>query len=215
MRIELFADIACPWCYIGERRLKRALQARGLAADVVWRPFQLQPGLPRDGQPWDAFVDAKFGGAGRAQGMFAHVAAAAAGDGIDFRFDRVAVAPNTRDAHRIMMLAGEKGLTWEMAEALFRAYFTDGQDVTRGAVLADLARAVGIAESETWAMLRSDRFTLEVDAGQARAAQLGVTGVPFFVFGDAYALSGAQSYEVMLQVLDQAEGHRSPIPPRG
>jgi len=209
MKIELFADIACPWCYIGERRLKRALDARGLAAEVVWRPFQLQPGLPRDGQPWDAFVDAKFGGAARAKPMFAHVAAAASGDGIDFRFDRMAVAPNTRDCHRLMMLAGEKGRTWEMAEALFRAYFTEGQDVTRGAVLAELARSVGIDETETWAMLRSDRFTLEVDAGQARAAELGVQGVPFFVFGDAYGLSGAQSYEVMLQVLDQATEHVS------
>ena len=203
MKIELFADITCPWCYIGERRLKRALEARKVDAGVVWRPFQLQPGLPREGLPWSAFVEQKFGGPARAQGMFAQVAAAGAGDGIDFRFDRVAVAPNTRDCHRLVVLAGEKGRTWEMAEALFRAYFTDGQDVTRGAVLVDAARSAGLDESEAWGVLRTDRFTLDVDAGQARAAELGVNGVPFFVLDDKYAFSGAQPYETFVQVLDR------------
>jgi predicted DsbA family dithiol-disulfide isomerase len=203
MRIELFADIACPWCYVGERRLQRALRDRGVEARVVWRPYQLQPGLPREGRPWAEFVEAKFGGAARAAGMFAHVASAGAPEGIEFRFDRVPVAPNTRDAHRLMMLAAEKGKTWEAAEALFRAHFTDGQDVTRGAVLVELAESIGLDANETWAMLRSDRFTLEVDAGQARAAEVGVQGVPFYVFGDRYALSGAQPYETFLQALDQ------------
>ena len=203
MRIELFADIACPWCYVGERRLYRALKDRGVDADVTWRPYQLQPGLPREGRPWAEFVDAKFGGAARAAGMFAHVSAAGAPEGIEFRFARVAVAPNTRDCHRVMMLAAEKGKTWEAAEALFGAYFTDGQDVTRGAVLVELAQGIGLDANETWAMLRSDRFTFDVDAGQARAAQLGVQGVPFYVFDDKYALSGAQPYDVFLQALDQ------------
>jgi predicted DsbA family dithiol-disulfide isomerase len=203
MRIELFADIACPWCYIGERRLHRALADRGTHAEVTWRPYQLQPGLPREGRPWPEFVDAKFGGAARAAGMFAQVSAAGAPEGIDFRFDRVAVAPNTRDCHRVMMLAAEKGKTWEAAEALFAAYFTDGQDVTRGAVLVELAEKVGLDASETWATLRSDRSTLDVDAGQARAAELGVQGVPFYVFADKYALSGAQPYEVFVETLDQ------------
>jgi predicted DsbA family dithiol-disulfide isomerase len=206
MKIELFADIACPWCYIGERRLRRALEARGVEADVVWRPYQLQPGLPREGLPWSRFVDEKFGGAARAQGMFAQVAAAGAGEGIDFRFDRVAVAPNTRDCHRLMMLSGEHGRTWQMADALFRAYFTDGQDVTRGAVLAAEAVKAGLDENATWAMLRSDRFTLEIDAGQARAAEIGIGGVPFFILADRFTLSGAQPYDTFLQVLDRAGG---------
>ncbi|HET6229988.1 MAG TPA: DsbA family oxidoreductase [Longimicrobiaceae bacterium] len=203
MKIELFADIACPWCYIGERRLRKALEDAGVDADVVWRPYQLQPGLPRGGMPWAELVEKKFGGAQRAAGMFAHVASAGAPEGIEFRFDRITVAPSTRDSHRLMMLAGEHGRTWEMAEALFRAYFTDGKDVTRGAVLVEAAKEAGIDAAEAWAVLGSDRYEREVDAGQGRAADVGVQGVPFYVFDGKYALSGAQPPAVFADVLRQ------------
>ena len=130
MLIEVYSDIACPWCYIGERRLERALAARPeIQAECHWRPFQLQPDLPREGMPWRDLIDAKFGGAARAEAIFARVAQAGAPDGIDFRFDRMTIAPNTRDAHRLIAYAAGQGREWPMALALFAAHFTEGRDV--------------------------------------------------------------------------------------
>jgi predicted DsbA family dithiol-disulfide isomerase len=124
LKIEVFADIACPWCYIGEHRLERALAARPeLQVEWRWRPFQLQPNLPASGIPWDTFASAKFGGAARAQAMFEHVAGVGAEEGIQFAFDRIATAPNTADAHRLILFAQETGRQRDAALALFRAFY--------------------------------------------------------------------------------------------
>lgn len=204
MRIEVYADIACPWCYIGERRLEQAMQQRpDLEIVRHWRPFQLQPGLPATGVPWNEFAPRKFGGESRAEAMFQHVARVGAPDGIDFRFDRVATAANTTDGHRLILFAAEQGREWDMVERLFQAYFTDGRNLNNIDDLVAAAVAVGLDEAATRQFLDSDRFREEVAESQDIADQLGIQGVPFYIINERYGLSGAQPVEVFLQALDQ------------
>jgi predicted DsbA family dithiol-disulfide isomerase len=204
MLIELYADIACPWCYIGERRLAEALRQRpDITVERRWRPFQLQPDLPAQGLPWKEFVQTKFGGAVQAQRIFARVAEAGAPDGIDFRFDRVATAPNTLDAHRLVLFAAERGQEWPMADALYAAHFTDGRDLNDLDQLVALAESVGLDGEEARAYLASDAGTAEVEASQEQAERLGITGVPFYVIDGRYGLSGAQPVEVFVRALDE------------
>jgi predicted DsbA family dithiol-disulfide isomerase len=207
MLIEVYADVVCPWCAIGERRLARALAERpGLAVERRWRPFQLQPQLPPGGVPWAAFVDAKFGGVARAQAAFARVAAVGAEEGLTFAFDRVASAPNTVDAHRLILHAARHGREWAMADALFTAYFAGGADLNDPDQLVAAAVGVGLSGVETRAFLAGDEARDEVAASQAEAAELGVTGVPFFVLDGRYAVSGAQPVALFLRALDIASG---------
>lgn len=203
VKIEVFADIACPWCYIGERRLRRVLQARGVEAEVRWRPYELQRGMPSDGVPWSDFVERKFGGWERARPMFAQVQAAASGEGIRFDFERVASAPNTRGAHRVILMAEERGKGMEAAEALFAAYFTEGRDVGDPAVLAEIGASVGLDAAAVRDLLASDHLVAEVEESEAVAERSGVTGVPLFVFDERYGISGAQPEEVFTATLDR------------
>ena len=205
MRIDVFADIACPWCYIGEKRLEQALAQRpDLHAEVRWHPFQLQPDLPRPGEDWHDFVESKFGGEQRAERAFESVRRAAQGEGIDFRFDRMAAAPNTEDAHRLVLLAAEKGREWEVVTALFKAHFTEGRHVGDLDTLVEIAAGEGLDPSEVRSYLESEQGTAEVRASQATAGRLGINGVPFFIFDGRYAISGAQPPEVFLEALDEA-----------
>jgi len=204
--IDVFADIACPWCYVGERRLKRALDARGAQAEVRWHPYELQRGMPREGLPWNEMVEKKFGGWDRARPMFQHVQNAGAEEGIRFDFERVASAPNSRLAHRVMLLAQERGRFWEAAEAIFAAYFTEGRDVGSAEVLAQVALTAGLDADEVREMLAGDRFVAEVEKSEEAAAAGGISGVPFFVFNGRFGLSGAQPMEVFEMALDRAAG---------
>lgn len=209
MRIDVYADVVCPWCYIGEHRLERALTLRPeLRVERRWRPYQLQPGMPAGGITWEEFVRTRFGGAERARGMFAQVAAAGAQDGVRFDWERVATAPNTVDAHRLILWAAEQGREWAMADALFRGYFTEGRDLNAEDDLAALAAEAGLDPEAARGHLRGDAGRDEVLRSQDTAAELGISGVPFFVIEDRYGISGAQPVELFLRALDQvaAEG---------
>jgi predicted DsbA family dithiol-disulfide isomerase len=204
MKIEVWADIACPWCWIGETRLRRALEQRpDVQAEIIWRPYQLQPGFPPEGKPWDELVRTKFGGPERARGMFAHVASAGAEDGLPFDFERVSVAPNTKTAHRLVLFAQRHGKGMEMAEALFRAYFAEGRDVAKTGVLADVAASVGLDRDRVARFLAGSELVDEVDESQSEAAGNGINGVPFFVLEGKYAFSGAQPVDTFVTVVDQ------------
>lgn len=204
MTIDVFADIACPWCYIGEARLQRALAQRpDLQAERRWRPFQLQPGLPPEGLPIDPFFHDKFGGRERTEAMFAHVTRVGAADGLLFDFSRLAGAPNTADAHRLILFAGEHERTWPMAEALFRGYFAEGRHPGHTEDLVALAAEAGLPEAEVREFLAGDRLRDDVARSQDEASRLGVTGVPFYVFDGRYAVSGAQPPEAFMGVLDK------------
>jgi predicted DsbA family dithiol-disulfide isomerase len=211
LRIDLWADVACPWCWIGERRLGAALdrlQARrpGVEVDLRWRPFQLQPGLPREGTDWAVFAREKFGGEARAEQMFAHVARAGEAEGLRFRFDRVAVAPNTADAHRLILWAvGALGADVRTAaDALFRAYFAEGRNVSDRDLLADLAVHLGAGRAAARAMLDSNVLEMEVQGAMREAARLGIRGVPFVVLDERLAIAGAQPAELFDRALAAA-----------
>ncbi len=204
MKIDVYADIACPWCYIGEKRLEQALSMRpDLKAELQWKPFQLRPEMPKEGVRWSDFEVEKFGGHDRAQQIFARVTSVGAEDDIDFRFDRIPVAPNTLDAHRLVLFAREQGREWEAVAALFAAYFTEGRDVGDLDTLVQIAQEIGLDETAARDYLQSDRNVEAVSESQEEAYGVGVQGVPFYVFDERYALSGAQSLETFLWALDE------------
>jgi len=209
MRIDVYADVVCPWCYVGEKRLEKALRERpDLNVERRWRPFQLRPEMPAGGVPWRPFALEKFGGEEGMRRAFAHVAAAGEPDGARFDFDRVASAPNTVDAHRLILHAAGRGGEWPMADALFRGYFAEGRDLNDPDDLAAMAADAGIDADETRALLAGDAGTQDVREGQQAAAEIGIGGVPFYVIDDLYAVSGGQPAEVWLRTLDAIEAER-------
>ncbi len=204
MKIDVYADIACPWCYIGEKRLEQALSMRpDLKAELQWRPFQLRPEMPKEGVVWRDFEVQKFGGHEKAQQIFARVTSAGAEDGIDFRFDKIPVAPNTLDAHRLVLFAREQGREWEAVAALFAAHFTEGRNVGDLDTLVAIGEGIGLDSAAVRDYLQSDRNAEAVTESQEEAYSVGVQGVPFYVFDERYALSGAQPLETFLWALDE------------
>jgi predicted DsbA family dithiol-disulfide isomerase len=204
IKIEVYADIACPWCYIGLRRLDAALAERPhIAVERHWRPFQLRPEMPIEGIEWGEFVETKFGGASRAEIAFARVGEAGAPDGIRFRFDLMKRAPNTLDAHRLVLFAVEQGREWETAIALYTAYFEQGRDISSRAVIAEIASELGYDGEEVTAYLESAKNRDEVTESQDLAHRLGINGVPFYVLNNQYGISGAQPVELFVAALDR------------
>ncbi|MFL5580942.1 MAG: DsbA family oxidoreductase [Gemmatimonadaceae bacterium] len=203
--VDVYADVVCPWCWIGERRLARALAERPqLRVERRWRPFQLRPELPREGASWADFKRQTFGSEARARAAFAQVAASGADVDVRFDFDRVAHAPNTADAHRTILLAADAGLEWEVAERLFVAHFAEGANLGDRALLAALAAEAGLEANVVRSHLETEEGAAEVQASQREAHSLGVTGVPFVVLDDRYAVAGAQPLETFLRALDTA-----------
>lgn len=202
LTIDVISDVICPWCWIGKRRLEKALDGR--PATVRWHPFQLNPDMPREGIERKAYRIRKFGNWVRSQELDAQVAAAGCGEGLAFNFDRQTRTPNTLDAHRVIWLAGERGVQDAMAEALFQAYFTDGRDLCDRNTLAEVAAGGGLHRSEVDELLAGDKGLNVVRAGEEHARRLGVSGVPFFVVNGKVALSGAQPPELFRQAFDQA-----------
>ncbi|HLT47200.1 MAG TPA: DsbA family oxidoreductase [Rubricoccaceae bacterium] len=203
MTLDVFADLACPWCYIGDARLQRALDARPhLQVERRWRPFQLQPDLP-PWQPWQAFAARKFGSAERARALFATVTEIGRREGLTFAFDAMPTAPNTADAHRLVLLGEAHGRAFETARAFFRGYFAEGRNLNDPADLVALAEAAGLPGAEAREVLAGDRFRDRVEKSQQAARRLGFAGVPFYVFDRQYTLSGAQPTEVFVEQLDR------------
>jgi predicted DsbA family dithiol-disulfide isomerase len=203
LTIDVISDVICPWCFIGKRRLEKALSGR--PATVRWHPFQLNPDMPREGIDRKSYRIGKFGSWERSQELDARVAAAGEDEGIAFRFDKMARTPNTLDAHRIIWLAGERGVQDAVVEALFLAYFTEGEDLSDRATLAEVAADAGLDRAEVYELLASDKGIDVVQAGEEQARRLGVSGVPFFVVNGRVALSGAQPPELFRQAFEQAE----------
>ena len=174
VRIDIVADVTCPWCYIGKRRLDRALAMRpDIAAKRVWRPFQLNPELPRDGLPRELYLQIKFGLGRNAARVHANIAAAGREEGIDFAFDKIHRTPNTVNAHRLIALAGRDGSEDEMAEGLFHGYFVEALDISDIDVLAAIAGGCGLGRAATRRYLTSDDGAMEVLA-EYRARQIGI-----------------------------------------
>ena len=205
MKVEIYSDIACPWCYIGKHRFERALAAfpDREQVEVVYRPYQLDPQAPAASSPHRAYLDSRYG-PGSAQ-MDARVAAIGAGEGIAFDFDR-ALHVNTLLGHRLLRLAlTEYGPKVQAAlkEKLFEARFAEGGDVGDPQQLADLAEQVGIDRGRAAAYLASDEGAEQVAAELAEAREIGVTSVPTYVFDGRWAVSGAQETDTFRKVLDE------------
>jgi predicted DsbA family dithiol-disulfide isomerase len=203
MHIDIVSDVICPWCFIGKRRLEKALALRpDLSAEVTWRPFQLNPDMPPEGMERQAYVAAKFGTSGQAERIYANVAQIGAGIGIPFAFDRIRRTPNTRDAHRLIRWAAAQGRADALVEGLFQAYFVDGHDVGDRAVLGEIAGAVGLDDAEARRWLDGADDIEPVLAEDRGARRLGINAVPCFIFERHYAVSGAQEPEFFLPIFD-------------
>ncbi len=215
LAIDVWSDVACPWCYIGKRRLEAALDRfeHRDEVELTWHSFELDPSAPAVTPPsltHVALLAKKFGTTpAAAQSMIDRVAGVAAQDGLAFRLD-IARSGNTFDAHRLVHWAHTQGKQDAMKERLFKAYFTEGEAVGDRAVLTRLAREVGLDEERAHEMLLGDDFAKDVRADEDDARRLGITGVPFFVVGERFAVSGAQPADVILGALQRAWSERAP-----
>ena len=206
--MEIYSDIVCPWCFIGKRRLEQAIETAGYAnrAHVTWRPFQLNPTMPKSGMDRRAYLDAKFGGAEARRAMEERLAKAGEADGIVFAFDRIERTPNTFEAHRLMWRAQQHGKQDDLAEALFHAYFSEGRDIGDGQTLVDIAAEIGLHRDEARQFLASDQGVEEVRTEEAAGHRLGIQGVPYFVLNGSVSISGAQPPDIFVSALQQAKG---------
>ncbi|WP_406674431.1 DsbA family oxidoreductase [Nonomuraea sp. N2-4H] len=195
MKVEIFSDVACPWCYIGHTRFDKAAErfrAKGGTIEVTMRPFQLDPNATAEGQPLIPMMERKFGP--QAKQMVERVKGVGAEEGLDLRFED-AISVSTFEAHRLINVATKQGRGEEMADRLFRAYFTEGRNVADPAVLAELAAEVGVTDTGEGAD--------EVREQLARAHALGISGVPLFLFEGKYAVSGAQPEDAFAAAIDE------------
>lgn len=214
MRVEVWSDVVCPWCYIGKRRLEGALARFPQAGqvEVVWRSFELDPEAPLEPQgTLEERLAAKYGmSLAEARAANARVAGIAAGEGL--RYDLAAARPgNTFDAHRLLHLAAERQLQPALKERLLRAYFSEGAPIADREALVRLAVEAGLDAAEARRVLGSDAYAEQVRADEREAAALGCQGVPFFVIDRAYGVSGAQPADLLLRVLQEAWSAAHPL----
>jgi predicted DsbA family dithiol-disulfide isomerase len=202
VRVDVWLDLVCPWCYIGARRLDRAVAELGEEVEVVLHSFELDPAAPAEGgAPTLGHLATKYGmSPEQARAAQLRVSDVARTDGLEYRLDETHHL-NSFDAHRLLHAAREQGLQLELAERLMRAYFTEAQDIADRAVLARLAGEAGVDAAD---VLAGDAYADAVRADERQAAGYGIHGVPFFVLADRYAIEGAQPAELLLQGLQQA-----------
>ncbi|MDH3233237.1 MAG: DsbA family oxidoreductase [Alphaproteobacteria bacterium] len=205
--IDIVSDTVCPWCFIGKRRLERALAERGTESKVFigWRPFQLNPDMPAEGMDRKDYLAAKFGGEQGAQRVYDNIRQAGQSEGIEFNFNAVGRTPNTINSHRLIDRAGQDGKQDAVVEALFQGYFVDGQNIGDTEVLVNIGTAGGLDPDATRAYLESDEDVERIRGEDAMARRMGVQGVPCFILNRKYAISGAQDPQVFLQAIAQVE----------
>lgn len=197
LTVEVASDVVCPWCYIGKRRLEKALKLLEgeVSVDLRWLPFQLNPGMPREGMPRAQYRKSKFGSLEHSRGLDARVAAEGQGEGIAFAFERIQRTPNTLAAHQLIDLAKKQDL---VVDALFRAYFEEGKDIGDAAVLAEIAARCGVAG---WPQQARDVSELEESV-----RGLGISAVPTFIFERKLGVSGAHPPESLAAAMREAVG---------
>lgn len=214
MLIEIVSDIICPWCYIGQRRLERALaHETGPAPVLLWRAFQLNPDMPPDGVPRQAYLAAKFGGTFHASRIYQAIGEAGEAEGIRFEFDRIERTPNSLNAHRLKRFARRHDVEADVTWRLFRAYFEEARDIGLVGVLTDIAAEAGLDRGQALRYLASDEDRIAVLTEDIGARRQGINGVPCVVIDGKYALSGAQEPEFFLPLFDLARQDAArPVP---
>lgn len=202
--IDIVSDPVCPWCFIGKRRLERALAERSEDFKVHWRPFQLNPEMPATGMSRENYLALKFGGPERAQKIYDSVARAGESEQIDFRFDDIKVQPNTFDAHRLIRWSGSAGVQDAVVEELFTRYFFKGRNIGDRTELLDVAKTAGMDGDLVEDLLARDADRQLIENEERQARQAGISGVPCFIVAGRYAVSGAQDPSVLSNVFDLA-----------
>jgi len=209
--VDVISDVICPWCYIGKRRLEKAIAALDSQHEVQvhWHPFQLNPAMPKEGISRKEYRTRKFGSWERSMELDAKVIAVGKSEGINFAFDKTIRTPNTVDAHRLIWLADQHRCQDAVVEALFRAYFTDGWNISDRETIIDVGAEVGLDQQAVETMLNSDQgMDVIAEAGEL-SQRHGVTGVPFFIINNSLTLSGAQEPDTFLDAFRQAVGKDS------
>ncbi len=206
LTVDVISDVVCPWCFIGKRRLEKAVAALDRQVKVCWLPFQLNPLMPKDGISRKDYRIKKFGSWERSQELDAQVAAAGKAEGIHFAFYQMERTPNTLDAHRLIWLAGERGVQDAVVEALFLAYFTEGRDISNRQSLIDVVAEAGLDRQVAGAVLNSDKGMEAVREADELGRRFRVEGVPFFIVNGKITVSGAQQPDAFLDAFRQALG---------
>jgi predicted DsbA family dithiol-disulfide isomerase len=208
IRIDVVSDVVCPWCYIGKRRLERAIEGTQVSGNVqvkdieiIYRAYQLDPSVPNEGLDFQTYMENRFGA--DFVSKFHQVEQVAQMEGLDFDFSSLPKAINTLTLHRILTIALQDGIQAEVKEAFMKAYFVDKQDLTQENILVELLGKYGWSAEKTLKIINSDMATDEVKGEMNYYRQLGVTGVPFFIFNQKYAVSGAQPAEVFMEILEK------------
>jgi len=204
VQIDVVSDVVCPWCLIGKRRLETALALRpATPVDIRWRPFQLDPTIPRGGIDRQDYVNRKFGPE-RAREIYANVTKVGAGEGIAFAFDAIERSPNTVDAHRLIRWAATAGCQDAVVERLFAMYFIEGRDIGDPAVLGEAAADAGMDAAIVAQLLAGDADRDLIEKEVATAREIGVSGVPCFIVANRYVVMGAEAPEVIAGAIDMA-----------
>ena len=206
MQIDVIADTVCPWCFIGKRRLARAMALRpDIPFAVKWRPYRLDPTVPKEGVDRQAYMRMRFGeDPQKIVEMYKQIIAEGEKDGIAFDFEAIARRPDSMNSHRLIRWAETAGVQDEVVERLFIAYFENGEDISQVRVLADIADLCGMDGLEIAELLESDADIALVEREDQLAREMGVTGVPAMIFGGRLALSGARDSDVLLTVINRA-----------
>ena len=206
MKIDIISDTVCPWCFIGKRRLERALAMRpNITAEITWHPFQLNPEMPPDGIERQIYLKAKFGSSERAKDIYRAVDQASVGEKLDLQLDDIKRMPNSLQSHRLLHYARRHDKQDVVAENLFQSYFFYGIDIGSIAHLIKLAAGSGLDGEDVRSYMESSEDIELVRDHDIQSRKLGVSGVPCFIIAEEYAISGAQESEVFLQVFDAAK----------
>jgi predicted DsbA family dithiol-disulfide isomerase len=209
LQIDVVSDVVCPWCFIGKRRLEKALALKpDIAVEVRFHPYFLNPWIPREGMPREQYLTTKFGSVDRYTDIAKRVAAAAAAEGLTYAVDKMKRQPNTLDCHRLILWAQASGRAAEMKQRLMDLYFTEGADLSDGEVLVRAAADCGLDPDKTRAMLASDADLDRVATAANAAKDAGINGVPTFILGGVAAVSGAQDPQVLANAIEQVANNR-------
>jgi predicted DsbA family dithiol-disulfide isomerase len=205
VRIDVVSDVVCPWCFIGKHRLEAALKLKpDIPVEVHWRPYFLNDWIPREGIAREDYLTTKFGSPERYKGIAERVSAAAAAEGLTYASDKMKRQPNTLDCHRLIRWAEAQGKAAEMKQKLMDLYFTAGADLTARETLVEAAAAVGLDADDVRRRLASDEDVAQIESEAQAAKEAGIEGVPMFIFGGKFAVSGAQAPEYLAEAIARA-----------
>jgi len=216
MQIDIVSDTVCPWCFIGKRRLEKALALRpDMEFDIRWRAYRLDPTIPPEGVDRKQYMQAKFGNNPNRQAMQDALNQAGDGEGIAFAFDKIARSPNTLDSHRLIRWSATAGVQNEVVERLFEAYFEEGRDIGNADVLIEIAAEAGMDSATVADLLEQGADRELIENEDAMAHRLGITGVPTFIFQNKYLASGAIDPEALLEIIDKVSALAAQQPADG